>query len=39
MKNMVYEGRVNRREELLHRIFIAARHINDPDGVSNHLEF
>jgi hypothetical protein len=31
MKNMVYGYKVNRTEELLHRIFDAERRINDPD--------
>jgi hypothetical protein len=31
IKNMVYECKVNRREELLHRIFYAKRCMNDPD--------
>jgi hypothetical protein len=31
MKNMVYERKVNRREELHYRIFDAARSRNDPE--------
>jgi hypothetical protein len=31
MKNMVYECKVNRRDKLLHWIFDAERHKNDPD--------
>jgi hypothetical protein len=32
MKNMMYERKVNRREEL-HQIFDAARRVNDPDDL------
>jgi hypothetical protein len=34
-ENMVYECEVNRRGELLHQIFHAARHINGPDDLHN----
>jgi hypothetical protein len=30
-KNVLYQRKVNRREELHHRNFDAARHMNDPD--------
>jgi hypothetical protein len=33
MKSMVYERKVNPREELHHRIFDAARRMNDPDAL------
>jgi hypothetical protein len=31
MKNMVYECKLNRRQELLHQTFYAERCMNDPD--------
>jgi hypothetical protein len=31
MKNIVHEHKVNRRQELHHQMFIAARYTNDPD--------